>query len=366
MNYHIYMDESGNTGEPRYKTDKQIWNWGEQEYFALGGVGIPEEAESSMQTELREILKSFDPALGVEKEWKSRANSLFNWKIMQEVIDLIIRYKGTIYVDITSKRFKIVHYFVDYCIFPYYLEEKNSMDRRQERIEMANKVYKIWNDQLFARFVDLCHNGLESDENLNAYILFLEDAEKLLAKKNYIQDLSAVIERVKHSEFYGLTRENLIPIMDHDNRGNPLCFSPNVDAYLNIAATLAKRQSRNADSIHIFHDNQKQFIPALESWTQNLREQHGLKLDAFTSLSSDALLIQLSDFIVGKILRVYRDIVSNNSHKRETRELMKIIKPIVDGNCNVVSTRYEQLQFYSAFDLETCLTPIPVPLNNVI
>lgn len=366
MNYHIYMDESGNTGEPRYKTDKQVWNWGEQEYFGLGAVGLPEEAEASMRTGLLELLQSFDPALGTDKEWKSKASCLFNRNLMEKVIHLLIKNKGTIYVDITNKKFKIVHYFVDYCVFPYYLEENSITDKRQARIEMANKIYNSWDDDLFARFVDLCHKGLEADDNLDAFLIFLGDAEKFLAKNNYAQNLSAVIECVKHNESYGLTRKNLMPIMDHDNRENPLCFSPNVDAYFNIAATMAKRQSRTTSSIHIFHDDQKQFIPALQHWTHNLREQHGLTLDAFTPLSSNDLLIQLSDFIVGKILRVYRDIVSNNAHKRETRELMKVIKPIIAGNCNVVSTRYEQLRFYSAFNLKTCLTPIPVPFNNVI
>lgn len=359
MNYHIYMDESGNTGEPRYKTDKHVWNWGEQAYFALGGVGIPDEAEDSMRTELLEILQFFDPALGTDKEWKSKADSLFNRELMEKVIRLLTQNKGMIYVDIANKKFKIASYFVDYCVFPYYLSSNPIIDKRQEKIEMANKIYNSWDDQLFARFVDLCHKGLETDDNLDAFLVFLGDAEKFLARKNYVQNLSAVIDRVKHSESYGLTRKNLMPIMDYDNCGNPLCFSPNVDAYLNIAATMANRQSKSTSSIHIFHDNQKQFIPALEHWTQNLREQSGLILDAFTPVSSDDLLIQLSDFIVGKILRVYRDIISNSAHKRETRELMKVIKPIIAGNCNVVSTRYEQQCFYSAFDLKTCLTPIP-------
>lgn len=364
MNYHIYMDESGNTGEPRYKTDKQVWNWGDQEYFGLCGVEIPEEVEASVRTGLREILQFFDPALGIDKEWKSTANSLFNRELMEKVIHLLAQNKGRIYVDITNKKFKIVHYFVDYCVFPYYLSPNPTIDKRQERIEMANKIYNSWDDQLFARFVDLCHTGPEADDNFDAFLIFLRDAEKFLTKKNYIQNLSAVINRVENSESYGLTRKNLMPIMDYDNRGNPLCFSPNVDAYLNIAATMANRQSRSPSSIHIFHDDQKQFVPALEHWTQNLREQSGLTLDVFTPLDSKDLLIQLSDFIVGKILRVYRDIVSSNDHKRETRELMKVIKPIVAKNCNVVSNRYEQLRFYSAFGLQTCLTRIPIPFNS--
>lgn len=366
MNYHIYMDESGNTGEPRYKADKQAWNWGQQEYFGLSGVAIPEEAEAPVRTGLLKILQSFDHLLGTEKEWKSKANSLFNQELMEKVIHLLMKNKGMIYVDITNKKFKIVNYFVDYCIFPFYFTPNPTIDKRQERIEMANRIYKIWDDQLFSRFVDLCHKGVEADDNLDAFLVFLGDAEKFLAQKNCVENLSAVINSVKYSESYGLTRKNLIPIMDYDNRGNPLCFSPNVDAYLNITATMANRLSRSTSSIHIFHDKQKQFIPTLEHWTQNLREQNGLMLDAFTPLSSDDLLIQLSDFIVGKILRVYRDIVSNNDHKRETRELIKVIKPIIAGNCNVVSTRYEQLRFYSAFGLKPCLTPIPVPFNSIM
>lgn len=145
MNYHIYMDESGNTGEPRYKADKQTWNWDVQEYFALGGVGIPEDAESSIRAELLDILKSFDPTLGTKKEWKSKATSLFNWKLMEKVVQLLIQNNCTIYIDITNKKFKIAHYFVDYCIFPYYLLN-NPIDKRQERIEMANQIYKVWND----------------------------------------------------------------------------------------------------------------------------------------------------------------------------------------------------------------------------
>lgn len=366
MKYHVYMDESGNTGEPRYKADKQVWNWGEQAYFALGGVGIPEEIEDSMRTDLLEILQSFDPALGVGKEWKSKANSLFNPELMEKVLHLLFQNQGMVYVDITNKKFKIAHYFVDYCVFPYYLEMAPALDKRQERIEIVGKIYNSWDDQLFARFVDLCHKGLKTEDNLDVFLTFLGDAEQYLVKKNIVRDLSAVIDRVKHSEAYGLTWKNLMPVMDYDNRGNPLCFSPNVDAYLHIAATMANRQTKNMSSIHIFHDEQKQFIPALEQWTQNLREQNGLTLDAFTPLPSDDLLIQLSDFIAGKLIRVYRDIVSNSAPKRDTRELMKVIKPIIAGNCNVVSTRYEQQRFYSAFGLKVHPTRIPAPFNSPV
>lgn len=366
MNYHIYMDESGNTGEPRYKTDKHTWNWGEQAYFALGGIGIPEEAENSMRTGLWGILQSFDPALGTDKEWKSKANSLFNRELMEKVIHLLVQNKGMVYVDIASKKFKIINYFVDYCVFPYYLTQNPTADKRRERIEISNEIYNIWNDQLFAKFVDLCHKGLETDDDLDAFLTFLGDAEKYLVKKNLVQDLHTVIESVKHCESHGLTRKNLMPIMDYDNRGNPLCFSPNVDAYLNIAATMASRQPRSMSSIHIFHDEQKQFTPALEQWTHNLKEQNGFTLDAFISLPSNDLLIQLADFIAGKLIRVYRDIVSGKAHKRDTRELMKVIKPIVMGNCNVVSTQYEQRCFFSAFGLETVPTRIPIPFNSIV
>lgn len=366
MNYHVYMDESGNTGEPRYKTDKQVWNWGEQAYFALGGVGIPKEFENSMRTGLLEILQSFDPALGTDKEWKSKANSLFNRELMEKVIYLLTQNEGIVYVDITNKKFKIIQYFVDYCVFPYYLTLNPVLDKRQERIEIANRIYSSWDDQLFARFVDLCHKGLETQDDLDAFLTFLGDAEKYLVKRNIVQDLSAVIDRVKHSESYSLTRKNLVPIMDYDNRGNPLCFSPNVDAYWHIAATMANRQPKSVSSIHIFHDDQKQFIPALKQWTQNLREQNGLTLDAFTPLSSDDLLIQLSDFITGKLIRVYRDIVNSSVPKRDTREFIKVIKPIIEGDCNVVSTQYEQRRFYSAFGLEVRPTRIPLPFNSAM
>ena len=92
-----------------------MWNWGDQEYFGLCRVGIPEEAEASVRTGLREILQSFDPALGIDKEWKYTANNLFNRELMEKVIHLLAQNKGRIYVDITNKKFKIVHYFVDYC-----------------------------------------------------------------------------------------------------------------------------------------------------------------------------------------------------------------------------------------------------------
>lgn len=366
MKYHIYIDESGNTGEPRYKTDKQAWNWGEQIYFALGGISIPNEAEDETRTGLLKILQSFDPALGSSKEWKSKADNLFNRELMKEVIQLLIQNRGMVYVDITNKKYKLANYFVDYCVFPYYLMLDSAFDKREKRIAIANEIYNNWDDQLLARFVDLCHQGLETEDNLNEFLAFLKEAEQYLAKKSIVQDLSAVIDRVEHSDTYKMKRKNLMPIMDYDNRGNPLCFSPNVDAYLNLAATMAYRQSKLKPSIHIFHDEQKQFIPALEQWTKKLREQNGLTLDAFTPLSSDDLLIQLSDFIAGKLIRVYRDVVNDSAPKRDTRELIKVIKPIIAGNCNVVATRYEQIRFFSAFGLKTRPTPIPVPFNRVL
>ena len=41
MNYNIYLDESGNTGNIELKENLQ-WNYGNQPYFALGSFYIEE------------------------------------------------------------------------------------------------------------------------------------------------------------------------------------------------------------------------------------------------------------------------------------------------------------------------------------
>ncbi len=68
MNYKMFIDESGNTGEPRIKNGK--WNYGEQPYFGLGSIMIKEEVEKefsnyskcnfvSVQNEQNEFFNTF-------------------------------------------------------------------------------------------------------------------------------------------------------------------------------------------------------------------------------------------------------------------------------------------------------------------
>ncbi len=66
MNYRIYIDESGNTGNVEINRNLN-WNFGIQTRFVLGAVCVAENNLEVLKEEIERILNKYDPQLGKEK-----------------------------------------------------------------------------------------------------------------------------------------------------------------------------------------------------------------------------------------------------------------------------------------------------------
>ena len=362
MNYNIYFDESGNTGEPRFKNGK--WNWGNQPYFTLGSLCIKSSDANAIAKEIIRLLHTFNPQLGDHIEWKSKANNVFNSELLRGVVNIIRKYDGKVYVDITNKKYKICHYLVDYCIYPSYLgyTPENALHRNR-RIRIANAVYSDLDESWVKSFESICHNA-DEDTKYNEFTQFLPELEQALTQKKIVKDLQEVKNYVNNYSNHQMKIKNLFPLIDCDNKGNQTCFLPNLDGYNHILATILNKRIPFGSHITIFHDEQLQFEKALKKWTEDIHQQTMQSVDVqfVQSCQKVYILIQLVDFLTGRIARLYKDIIETGQPKKRDREIFDAAKPLIARNVNVVAPKAEQELFFQQFGLETVLTEIPIQL----
>ncbi len=358
MNYNVYIDESGNTGNIELNEDL-TWNFQGQSHFALGAIYIDKEKCKDLELSVSKILQKYNPKLGNEHELKSKANYKFKNDLLKDLTELLLANKVQFYFDVADKKFKSIMNMVEYCVHPNYLYDFASFIRsRDERIDSANFLYKTLPDEHIKTFIDICQEPLEEDTE-NRFIDFLNILRVHYISQKYdsgiIEDVIGAVMNRKNQ--YNLSLEELLPVKDFNNKGTGESFLPNVDAFNNLLLQIGREVSYG-DKLYIYHDKQTQFSKVLSKWSDVLKERSIIieHLDFYNS--KEQLLIQVADFYTGTFLRLYKEIISSTSLNRNNRELMKILKPVFI-NCNIVASRYEQLCFFERCGLEYTATPLP-------
>lgn len=359
MDYSMFIDESFNTGEPKY--DENGWNFQRQPYFLLGAYIIKDSKIDSFKEEFIKILKKYDSKLGIEVELKSKANYKFKKKLLTDMIGLIQKYKIYTYIDISNKRYKIINNLVSYCIYPYFIYGmKEDPIIRDKCRNASNYIYNNLNDNILGEYIKICNKD-EDIVELNKFLVLLKNS---LNDNDLKHRIGEVIRFISKNYNKNLTLKHIYPLKDYNNKGSIMSFLPNLDAYNHITATINNLYLKKNDRVKIYHDNQVQFSKCIEKWTDIN------KMDKYNSIqgiefldSKDEILIQFIDYITGTIRKCFCDVMSGST-KKENRELIKILKPLLQNNCNVVSTKSEQKKFFDAVGVKHIMkTPIPISIK---
>ncbi|MBR6640857.1 MAG: DUF3800 domain-containing protein [Clostridia bacterium] len=357
MNYNVYLDESGNTGNIELRQDLQ-WNYGTQSHFALGSFYIEEFLAKDIEQQIIEILHKYNPKLGTEDELKSKAKYTFRNELLKEITKLLIDNNVGFYFDIANKKYKVIMNMVEYCVYPYFVNDWYVF-ARNEKVDAANFLYKTLPKEKIKIYIDLCQEVYCEEKKVDKLITFLETLEEhYTINKQKINPVSAVIDVVKNYKKYELKVENLFPVKDFNNKGTKESFLPNVDAYNSIIASICNLRIGKCNTLNIYHDEQKQFSEVLDVWT-NYMKTHDVNINELKFCSSkDNVLVQIADFYTGSIIRLYRKIIEYTSLNRADNDLIKILKPLL-YNCNIVAPNNEQREFFSKCGIKTMRTPIP-------
>ncbi len=357
MNYNVYIDESGNTGNIELREDLQ-WNYDIQTHFALGAFYVEEPLAKDIEKKIIEILHKYNPKLGTEDELKSKAKYIFRNDLLDEITKLFIDNKVGFYFDIANKKYKVIMNMVEYCVYPYFVN-KRYIFARNEKIDATNFLYSTLPEEQIKVYIDLCQEENDDEEKVERLVSFLQMLEEYyIRNRQKINPISDVIDVVKNYEREGLKIENLFPVKDFNNKGTKESFLPNVDAYNNIIASIANLRIGNNDTITIFHDEQKQFSRVLDAWT-NYMKVHDVNINELNFCSSaNNILVQIADYYTGSIIRLYRQIIEYNPLNRNDKDLLKILKPLL-YNCNIVAPRSEQREFFNKCGIKMMNTPIP-------
>lgn len=357
MNYNIYLDESGNTGNIEIK-DNLEWNYGNQPYFALGAFYIEAEKATQIEQDIIRILHEFNPELGTEKELKSKAKYAFKNELLKKVTDYLIAQKTDFYFDVANKKYKVIMNIVEYCVYPHYVAIENMLERNA-KVDAANYLYKTLPEDIIKFYIDLCQDTKDEKEKIEQLMDFLKNLETLCKCNRQITDsIRCVLDFVRNYKIHGLKEEHLFPVKDFNNKGTKESFLPNVDAYNNIIGSIGKLRINRCDTINIYHDEQKQFSEVLTAWTEELKAR-GIQINKLEfHVSKDSILVQIADFYTGNIARIFKKIADYSFLEREDRELLKILKPLLD-KCNIVAPNNEQDEFFNKCGLHKYKSPIP-------
>lgn len=365
MNYHIYIDESGNTGNIEINEDLH-WNYGIQTHFALGAIYIAENKYNALKDMISEILHKYDPKLGDEIELKSTAKYKFKEKLLEELVDGLTSYNTGVYFDIANKKYKVIINMVEYCIYPYYLYKSRNdiLALRQRKINVSKDLYNRMEEEDIKMFIDLCQNTENEQDIISLFLEFLHKLKELFIKDKSTtaleiqKNIERVIDFIKDKESRKLSLENILPVKDYTNKGTKESFLPNVDAYNNLISQISQLALSDLDSIYIHHDSQAQFSQVLFDWSEALRKKGcNIKKVEFCDSKSE-VIIQVCDFFTGNILRLYKEIINNPCLGRNSRELVALLKPFL-ARCNVVAPNYEQHDFFEQCKIKYVKTPIP-------
>ncbi|ELC8365435.1 DUF3800 domain-containing protein [Clostridium perfringens] len=364
MDYNIYLDESGNTGDIKYNKDKEVWNYDTQKYFALGSITIAKNKVRDLENDIKDIFNKYDKELGLNKELKSTSKPKYRNELLSDLIEKLSEYESSIYIDISNKKYKIMVYIVEYCIYPYYLlnESKYLNQNKIDCNNLATNLYNTLSDEFVSKFIELCLEDKKEDkEKINMLISFIDELKDKIKNPIDKDNAEKVKQILKRYEEYGLKIENIFPIKDKTNKGSTITFLPNIDAYLNIVASVSTFNIGQNDKLNIFHDNQKQFDKSISLWTTRMREElirSNVKNVEFLD-SKENILVQVIDFITGLSLKCYKECMGQRYLKKNTRDLIKILKPVL-RRCNIVTDRSEEYKFETNLNIKLSSTPMPM------
>jgi len=356
MDYVMFIDESGNTGNPKLKDNG--WNWGEQPSFALGSLCIKKKDVDEVRDKITGVLNTMRMGWGTVRELKSTANYRFTQSLMEDLITVFDSYNAKYYIDITNKRFQIVKYIVEYCVYPLHLNTEFS-DLRGRKRAAATVLYNNLTDELLSKYIEICEMDY-NDSLVDAISKYIDSLVEGVNDRGITECCKQVKSIVVDYSEHNLDIKNLVPIRDMTNRNREMSLLPHLDAYLNIIGSTSIQRLRSMDKLFIYHDEQKQFSNALAKWTDTMKEYDeisNLRRVQFVSSKKD-VLIQSIDFLTGHSVRIFNKSKNSNYFTGRDKAFTKVMSSVL-LNCNILSTRYEQDNFFEVLKLKSERTQMP-------
>lgn len=360
MNYSIYIDESGNTGNPRLKNGN--WNWGIQTHFTLGSICVKEQDIYKLEDVIWNVLSNYDNTLGRELELKSTSNYIFKNDLINDLMDVLKNQRVKLHFDISNKKYKIIMNLVEYCIYPNYIYN-DIVKLRSEKVRAATYVYYNLDDQILNKYIEVCNSDMRTDEHFyynefQQFLSLLINSIKDIELKSKINEIKEYIIDYKKKN---ITINELFPIQDHTNKNSIMSFLPNLDAFLSIITSTTNLYLKHNDNLIIYHDEQKQFDKSFIKWIETIIDKgyNSAKINKIEfKESKNNILLQTVDFITGNISQsFYRGI--KNDHSRLARDIGRNLKFALES-CNIVSTLSEQEAFFKAYGIKSVPTDLPL------
>lgn len=357
-----FLDESGSTGD--IVSEKIYTVLKEQPVFTLCALGFESSNYESIYNDINFIIKKYNiQSLELKSKEICKKNRK---KVLKDIIDIIIKNKCHIYIDIVDKKYSICGTLCEYYIFTPYLEDDN-MVLNQRYCELkrvyTDKIYENLNKNIINDFIYACD---PSDiENSLFYIQKCFKNIKYMFEKDYILPI------IKQSRSYFLQIKNIshklaqkrfTPLKSIKNEDGDKGYTllPHLSSFASICARINKKENEFSN-IDFIHDKQKEFSPFILEvkefleknnlqYANNIDDYNFNKINLFFKDSKDDICIQLSDILSGIFMRLFKDLYT------EEKEFEHLIDIVADIKNNIsFSDRYlvpqKKLDFYRSLFL---------------
>lgn len=284
MNYHYYLDESGNSGDLINK--KLDLSFGNQPIFTLACVGLLDAEETKRH--INEIkIKHYVS----DVELKSSTLYFQHPELFTDIFSFLSNKQYPILVELVDKKYCIATHIVNYYIMPLMTNESNGM-AQFIRNGIADYITHHLPDECFLAFFSACNQPSETNiiaamETIREF--FLEKSPKLdlaeLTAKSITLTINEYFEaKEKHGDTFAI--EKFSPIPDKIKNGKTVNILPHTHSVFNILARLNQLHKKNMSEVSLHHDLQSEFEDII-IYSKNLIEQRTTNYNGPPVFNSD-------------------------------------------------------------------------------
>lgn len=257
MNYHYYLDESGNSGDLINK--KLDLNFGNQPIFTLACVGLLDVEKTKSDIDDIRIKHSIS-----DLELKSSTLYFQCPELFSDIFAYLNDKQYPILVELVDKKYCVATHIVNYYIIPHMADESNGM-AQFIRNGIADYITHHLPDECFLAFFSACNQPSEA-----SIIAAMEKTRDFFSKKIPELDFAeltvksinlSIDDYFETKEEYGETVaiNKFSPIPDKTKTGQTINILPHVHSVFNLLARLNQLHNKNMNKVNLHHDLQNEF-----------------------------------------------------------------------------------------------------------
>ena len=335
----IYIDECGHTGDLSGTSRGSDYDFQNQPFFALAGVGLDEKSEWE---ERIDKLRKRHRIQATELK-SSLRGIIARPRFSADVLNLLLDEKVPLFVELVNKRFFTCVYITLFQLTPTSLGYPESTNLHFIRNIVSDFLYRYASKAVLDAFVASCLSPGETTL-LTSFARLREMAERPRYNESEKKIAHVVVNMIEVAELNWRERRTtekeswlgFIPPPDFNEHGKQVWMLPNLTSLTNIYARLNNYYEQRLADVRLVHDQQLDLESILRQGKRTCENLHG-NVIPYTphsdywfeeqatfefAESHEELGLQLADIVAGATMRFFRDTKAGEPVNFELRSAM--------------------------------------------